>query len=206
MERSTHSHPRSCPYSREPPRLRQLKIPSRMLKSPPASFSLRSEAQRTPRVRLASSLAAALPAERRVPARRGWAGEKPGLFEHPAYCTPVIQDVRSSEIPANPQSVSALIGLMAAPPLPAYGTMLARPILEKGFNQMSVRPSCVSSVPWALFNVSPLFAANQPPQALLTPRRIKTARRWPRSRPARFRWVSRTETEMADAMNIHAIR
>ena len=34
---------------------------------------------------------------------------------------------------------------------------------------MSVRPLLVSTVPWALFNVSPLFAANQPPQALLTP-------------------------------------
>ena len=33
---------------------------------------------------LASSLAAALPVERRVSARRGWAGEKAGLFEHPA--------------------------------------------------------------------------------------------------------------------------
>src|SRR6059036_1088021 len=33
---------------------------------------------------LASSLAAALPAERRVLARRGWAGEKSGHFEHPA--------------------------------------------------------------------------------------------------------------------------
>jgi hypothetical protein len=33
---------------------------------------------------LASSLAAALPVERRVSARRGWAGEKSGLFEHPA--------------------------------------------------------------------------------------------------------------------------
>ncbi len=32
---------------------------------------------------LVSSLAAALPAERRVLARRGWAGEKSGLFEHP---------------------------------------------------------------------------------------------------------------------------
>jgi len=27
--------------------------------------------------------AAALPAERRASARRGWAGEKSGLFEHP---------------------------------------------------------------------------------------------------------------------------
>lgn len=32
---------------------------------------------------LASLLAAALPAEWRVSARRGWAGEKPGYFEHP---------------------------------------------------------------------------------------------------------------------------
>jgi len=33
---------------------------------------------------LASSLAAALPAEQRVLARWGWAGENRGLFEHPA--------------------------------------------------------------------------------------------------------------------------
>jgi hypothetical protein len=32
---------------------------------------------------LASSLAATLPAERRVLARRGWEGENRGLFEHP---------------------------------------------------------------------------------------------------------------------------
>ena len=32
---------------------------------------------------LASLLAAVLPAEWRVSARRGWAGEKAGLFEHP---------------------------------------------------------------------------------------------------------------------------
>ena len=32
---------------------------------------------------LAASLTAALPAERRVLARRGWAGETPGPFEHP---------------------------------------------------------------------------------------------------------------------------
>ncbi len=43
--------------------------------------SLRGSTYRS--VRLASSLAAALPAERRVLARRGWAGEKSGLFEHP---------------------------------------------------------------------------------------------------------------------------
>jgi len=33
---------------------------------------------------LASSLAAALLGKRRVSARQGWAGEKSGLFEHPA--------------------------------------------------------------------------------------------------------------------------
>ena len=43
--------------------------------------SLRGSTYRS--VRLTSSLAAALPAEWRVLARRGWAGEKPGLFEHP---------------------------------------------------------------------------------------------------------------------------
>ena len=36
------------------------------------------------RVRLGPSLAAALPAERRILARRGWVGEKSGFFEHPA--------------------------------------------------------------------------------------------------------------------------
>ena len=46
------------------------------------------------------SLAAALLAERRVLARRGWEGEKYGLFEHPAWCTPVIPDVQISEIGA----------------------------------------------------------------------------------------------------------
>ena len=58
-------------------------------------------------VRLASSLAAALPAERRVLARRGWAGEKSGLFEHPAWCTPGIPDVQTSEVQPCPQSFSA---------------------------------------------------------------------------------------------------
>ncbi len=36
------------------------------------------------RVRLGPSLAAALLGTRRVSARQGWAGEKSGLFEHPA--------------------------------------------------------------------------------------------------------------------------
>ncbi len=50
-----------------------------------ASFvlaSLRGSTYRS--VRFASSLAAALHTERRVLARRGWAGEKSELFEHPA--------------------------------------------------------------------------------------------------------------------------
>jgi len=34
--------------------------------------------------------AAALPAARRVSARRGWAGVNRGLFELPAWCFPVI--------------------------------------------------------------------------------------------------------------------
>ena len=55
-----------------------------MLKQP-ASFvlaSLRGSTYRS--VRLTSSLAAASLGTRRVPVREGWAGEKSGLFEHPA--------------------------------------------------------------------------------------------------------------------------
>jgi hypothetical protein len=48
---------------------------------------------------LASSFAAALPGTRRVSARQGWAGEKSGLFEHPAWWTPDVLDVRTSEFP-----------------------------------------------------------------------------------------------------------
>ena len=47
------------------------------------------------RVRLASSLAAALPAERRVLARRGWAGEKDELVEHPELLWQQRHSVRS---------------------------------------------------------------------------------------------------------------
>jgi len=50
-----------------------------------ASFvlaSLRGSTYRS--VRLTSSLAAALLGRKRVLARWGWAGEKAGLFEHPA--------------------------------------------------------------------------------------------------------------------------
>ncbi len=60
-------------------------FPSRMLKKPASIVlaSFRGSAYRS--IRLASSLAAALPVERCVLARRGWAGEKSGLFEHPAH-------------------------------------------------------------------------------------------------------------------------
>jgi hypothetical protein len=40
------------------------------------------------------SLAAALLGKRRVSACQGWAGEKSGLFEHPATRSPVVLDVR----------------------------------------------------------------------------------------------------------------
>ena len=39
-----------------------------------------------------AELPAALPVERRVLARRGWAGEKPGHFEHPAGAFSLVQD------------------------------------------------------------------------------------------------------------------
>ena len=70
---------------------------------------------------------------------------------------------------------------------------------------MSVRPLLVSTVLYVLFNVSSPFAGDQPPQACLRHRRAKAVRRWSRSWPARFRWVSRTETGMADAMSTHAM-
>ena len=43
------------------------------------------------------SLAAALPAERRVLARRGWAGEMSGLFEHLREGPPVGPHIRAIE-------------------------------------------------------------------------------------------------------------
>ena len=55
-----------------------------------ASFSLRSEAQRTEAYASPLFLVAALPAERHVLARRGWAGQKSGLFEHPAHYSVLI--------------------------------------------------------------------------------------------------------------------
>ena len=59
-----------------------LKLLSRMLKKPPASYSHRSDPQRTPRVRLGPSLAAAL---------------LDGFFEHPARYFPVALDVQTVE-------------------------------------------------------------------------------------------------------------
>jgi hypothetical protein len=49
---------------------------------------------------LGPPLAAALLGTRRVPARQGWAGEKSGLFEHPAESWPVVPDMRTIEIQA----------------------------------------------------------------------------------------------------------
>jgi len=54
-----------------------------------------------------SAGAAALHGIRRVSARQGWAGEKSGLFEHPAWCTPVALDVRAIEYPPCHNSFSA---------------------------------------------------------------------------------------------------
>ena len=60
-------------------------FPSRMLKKSASGVlaALRDSTYRS--VRIASSLAAALLGIRRVLARQGWAGEKSGLFEHPAH-------------------------------------------------------------------------------------------------------------------------
>mgnify|MGYP001567332610 CR=1 FL=1 len=58
---------------------------SRMLKQAASGvLASRSGSTYSSEYVFASSLAAALPAERRVTARRGWAGENRGLFEHPA--------------------------------------------------------------------------------------------------------------------------
>jgi hypothetical protein len=73
-----------------------------------ASFVLASLGGSTYRsVRLASWLAAALLGTRRVSARQGWAGEKSGLFEHPAWYSLLRQDVQTSEVLVCPHSCSA---------------------------------------------------------------------------------------------------
>jgi len=71
-----------------------------MLKNPASGVlaSLRGSTYRS--VGLASSLVAALFGTRRVSARQGWAGEKGGLFEHPAwaYCSgPRLDDIWHSD-------------------------------------------------------------------------------------------------------------
>jgi hypothetical protein len=53
------------------------------------------------------SLAAALPAERRVLARRGWAGEKSELFEHPAWSCLVVPHMRGIEFQAGQHCFAA---------------------------------------------------------------------------------------------------
>jgi hypothetical protein len=60
-------------------------FPSRMLKKPASIVLASFRGSMYGSVRLASSLAAALPVERCVLAHRGWAGEKSGIFEHPAH-------------------------------------------------------------------------------------------------------------------------
>jgi len=67
--------------------------------------SLRGSTYRS--LRLASSLAAALLGTRRVSVRQGWAGEKSGLFEHPAWRSPVFPSVRAGEVLVCPQRFSS---------------------------------------------------------------------------------------------------
>ena len=50
---------------------------------------------------------AALLGKRRVLARQGWAGEKSGLFEHPARGSPVVLDVQTIEFQQCHNSFSA---------------------------------------------------------------------------------------------------
>ena len=70
---------------------------------------------------------------------------------------------------------------------------------------MSVRPLLVSTVLCVLFNMSPLFAADQPPQALLTPPTGKDGAPMVVVPAGSFPMGVPTETGMADAMNIHAM-
>jgi len=67
-----------------------------------AGFILASHPGAVKRETRVSQEAAALPAEQRVLARRGWAGEKTGLLEHPTevfpYCS-TRTDRRNFRIP-----------------------------------------------------------------------------------------------------------
>ena len=70
---------------------------------------------------------------------------------------------------------------------------------------MSVRPLLVSAALGVLLNMSPLFAADQPPQALLTPPTGKDGAPMVEVTAGSFPWVFHKATGMADAMNIHAM-
>jgi len=50
------------------------------------------------RVRLGPSIAAALPAERRVPARRGWAGEKAAFLSILRECSSVVPHMQAISV------------------------------------------------------------------------------------------------------------
>ena len=78
-----------------------------MLKKAASGVLISPEAQRTDAYAFASSLAAALLGTKRVSARQGWAGEKSGLFEHPARGSPVGLDVRTNELPPHHNGFSA---------------------------------------------------------------------------------------------------
>jgi len=78
----------------------------RMLKKSPRGVldSLPGAVKRETRV---SREAVALLGTRRVSARQGWAGEKYGLFEHPARCSLDVLDVWAIESPSCHNSFSA---------------------------------------------------------------------------------------------------
>ena len=46
-------------------------------------------------------------AKARLGRARGWAGEKSGLFEHPAGCVSLIPDMQAIEVPLGSYSFSA---------------------------------------------------------------------------------------------------
>ena len=99
--------------------------------------------------------AAALPTERRVLARRGWVGEKSGLFEHPAWCTPVIPDVQISEIPACPRVFPQPANGQLAGPVPPTGSYM-------GYVTSEGHPRSLVFV-WGVLQVGlPSFPAEQP--------------------------------------------
>ena len=70
---------------------------------------------------------------------------------------------------------------------------------------MSVRPLLVSTILCVLFNVAPLLAAEQPPQALLASPTGKDGAPMVEVPAGSFRWVFHLATGTADAMNIRAM-